>query len=227
MNWRGIEIEFCRKRVRNLNLTVYPDGRVRLSVPQRLPREEIDRFLAGREEWLHRQIQKFGSRPSRREPNFVTGERFPVWGEPRPLRVETRPGAGGVVERDGCLVMSAPPDAGPQERRRLLTEWYRRQLQSRVPAVLARWEPVVGARAAEWHARDMRTRWGSCNVRARRVWLSVRLAAWPPECLDMVTVHELTHLLVPNHSPQFYENLDRFFPEWRRVKQRLGAPPAG
>lgn len=227
MNWQGIEIEFERKPVRNFNLAVYPDGRVRLSVPARAPEGEIRRFLADREEWIRRQQKKFGSRPPSREPNLLSGDRIPVWGQERELVVECRPGPG-QVEWDGPrLRMTAPPGSLPADRRRLLTEWYRGEMRRRVPETLARWQPVVGVCAAEWRVRNMRTRWGSCSIRARRVWLSVRLAAWPPECLELVVVHELTHLLVPDHSARFYDRLGDFLPGWRVLRSRLNAPPAG
>lgn len=227
MNWQGIEIEFQRKRVRNFNLAVYPDGRVRLSAPLRAPESEIRRFLADREEWIRCQRQKFGSRPLYREPNLISGEKIPVWGRACQFRLELRPGPGRVEKKGDYLCMAAPPESDPVARRKLLMEWYRSEMYSRVPALLARWQPTVGVQAAEWRVRNMRTRWGSCNVPARRVWLNARLAAWPPECLELVTVHELTHLLVPNHSPRFYVRLESFLPGWRRVQSRLNAPPCG
>ena len=67
----------------------------------------------------------------------------------------------------------------------------------------------------------MRTRWGTCNVKTKKLWFSVQLAQKPPECLDYVIVHELAHLLERGHNKRFYALLDQFMPGWREWKARL------
>lgn len=62
--------------------------------------------------------------------------------------------------------------------------WYREQLKERVPALLAAWEPVVGVSVADWGVKKMKTKWGSCNADARRIWLNLELAKKPPACLE-------------------------------------------
>ena len=90
---------------------------------------------------------------------------------------------------------------------------------------LSRLESLVGKSATEWRFRDMHTRWGSCNVRARRIWLSIHLAKQHPEALRYVAIHELTHLWEANHGPEFKARMDRYYPRWREVRKllRIGA----
>ncbi len=83
------------------------------------------------------------------------------------------------------------------------------------------WEQATGLFADEWRVRDMQTRWGSCNTVRKRIWLSLKLAPYPVCCLEYVIVHELCHLLVPNHGADFKALMDRFCPEWKKVKRLL------
>ena len=85
-----------------------------------------------------------------------------------------------------------------------------------MPALFAKWQPIVGATANETRIKKMRTRWGSCNTRAKRIWLSAYLPAYPIECTEYVIVHELCHLHHPNHSREFWQAVKAAMPEYRR-----------
>ena len=67
----------------------------------------------------------------------------------------------------------------------------------------------------------MKTRWGTCNTREKRIWINLQLAKKSPQCLDYVMIHELTHLIVPNHGSQFKAYMDKFYPNWREVRKLL------
>jgi len=99
--------------------------------------------------------------------------------------------------------------------------YYRKQLQAVIPTLFAKWQPIVGTTANEVRIKKMHTRWGSCNTRARRVWLSVYLPAYPIECTEYVIVHELCHLHHPNHSPAFWRTLAQAMPDYQRWHDRL------
>ncbi|MDY3919887.1 MAG: SprT family zinc-dependent metalloprotease [Candidatus Limivivens sp.] len=103
----------------------------------------------------------------------------------------------------------------------------RLRLSERIPFYLAKWEPVMGVHAAQWRIRDMKTRWGSCNVRDRRIWISQALGAYPEECLEYVIVHELCHLLEPSHNAVFKGYMSRFLPDWQNRRSLLNTLSAG
>lgn len=92
---------------------------------------------------------------------------------------------------------------------------------ARLPRIIQKWERLTGLHALEWKLRDMKTRWGTCVPAKKRIWLNLRLALYPEECLEYVVVHELVHFLVPGHGPEFWKYMDRFFPEWPRVRKEL------
>lgn len=114
-------------------------------------------------------------------------------------------------------------------------ELWRSELSRRLPEVVGRMEEAVGASAAGWQLRAMSTRWGSCTPRTGRIRVNVRLAAYPPACLDYVVAHELTHLIEPSHDERFHALLARAFPDEaaarallrRNAREVARAPRAG
>lgn len=223
MQLEDIEFELIRKKIRHMYLYVRPpDGRVRVTAPLRMKEETIRAFVSAKAGWIREKQGAFrAAQPP--EPAVVSGESVRLWGERRVLEVV----AGRMMPeppKEGTLRLAVRPGSTPAQRKKALTEWYRAELKRAIPAVLEKWQAVIGVRARSWNVRDMHTRWGTCNVRDRRVWFSLRLVTKPPVCLEYLTVHELLHLIEPHHSARFYALLDQFFPGWREVRSRLNAP---
>ena len=108
-----------------------------------------------------------------------------------------------------------------EDEKQAQKEACKKKLLEVLPQVIQKCERITGLHALEWKLRDMKTRWGSCNIQKKRIWLNIQLAAYPRECLEYVVTHELVHLLVPGHGKEFWSYMDRFFPEWRRVRKEL------
>lgn len=219
----GLEMEVVRKAVKHMRVTVYPPGgSVRVSVPlhvgDRAVREAVTRKLG----WIREKRQLVIDRARDRECELVTGASHWVWGRRCRLTVEETAGSTGVtVEESDHLVMQVRPGTSEDRRRAILDDWYRASLKSRVPALIERWEPVIGESIAEWNVKKMKTRWGSCNPRARRIWLGLELAKRSPVCTEYVLVHEMVHLIEASHSRRFYDLMDRFMPDWKAHRSEL------
>ena len=107
----------------------------------------------------------------------------------------------------------------------MLHRWRRGQLRGRLARLVARWEPKVGERVAEVRIRKMKTRWGTCNAAARRIWLNLELAKKPPSCLEYVLVHEMVHLIERAHNERFRCLMDGLMPRWRTHRDELDRAP--
>ena len=94
-------------------------------------------------------------------------------------------------------------------------------VQACVPALIAAWEPIMGVKAGKLAYRNMTSRWGSCQPSTGRICINVRLALYPPECLEYVVVHELCHLLERGHGPKFHQLMDAFMPDWKQRRAKL------
>ena len=107
------------------------------------------------------------------------------------------------------------------KRQQVLDAWYRQQLQTLIPELIAKWQPVIKVNVADWGVKQMKTRWGTCNIRDRRIWLALELAKKPLICLEYVVVHEMTHLLERYHNERFYGFMTTFLADWRNIRLEL------
>lgn len=112
--------------------------------------------------------------------------------------------------------MSQAENATPEQVR----QW-RAVVEKCTPALVAAWEPILGVKVKTLAYRNMKSRWGSCQPTTGRICINVRLALYPPECLEYVVVHELCHLLVHGHGPEFRSLMTSVMPDWRQRKAKL------
>lgn len=124
------------------------------------------------------------------------------------------------IERAQARVAASPSsraeNASPAE-----VERWRAVVEACVPVLLERWEPVLGVKAGKLAFRNMKSRWGSCRPDTGRICINVRLALYPPECLEYVVVHELAHLIEHGHGPRFRAILDAVMPDWKNRRDKL------
>lgn len=221
----GVAIEVTRKTIKHFHLKIRrDDGRVCVSAPRRMTDAMIRTAVAFRLDWIHRQLERLETIPREPVQRFVSGERHDFRGRSCVLEVSERPSPPGVrFDGDQILELQVRPGTDAAKRRTILERWYRRQLSEEIPALVRRWERVLGVSVAEWRIKRMKTRWGTCNTTARRIWLNLELAKQPPECLEYVVVHEMVHLLERGHNARFYGYMDRFLPQWRASRDRLHA----
>jgi hypothetical protein len=223
----GIEVQVVRKDIKNLYIRVYPPhGRVRVSVPLHVTDDEVRVAVIARLEWIRRQQARIVPRPGRSRQDMRSGERHYVFGRQYLLEVVERRGAHEIcLKNDSTLLLSVNPGTSPGNRERVLNEWYREMLKERIPILLEKWQSVTGKEVAEWGVKRMKTRWGSCNISRRRIWLNLELAKKPVACLEYVLVHEMVHLFERYHNDNFNHYMDRFMPQWRMHRNTLNQSP--
>jgi len=220
-------VEVVRKDIKNLHLGVYPpEGRVRVAVPLRLDDETVRLAVVSRLGWIRKQQRRFEEQERQSAREMVTGETHFFLGRRYRLDVVEHDGPASVRLRGNTIMeLRVRPGSDPEKRRAALHGWYRRRLKERIPGLIEAWEPVIGVDVADWRIRRMRTRWGSCTIEARRIWLNLELAKKPPACLEYILVHEMVHLLERRHNDRFRELMDRFMPRWRLHRDDLNRAP--
>ncbi len=217
-----INIEVERKKIKNLHLRVYPpDGRVRVSAPLRFSDDAIRSFAASKIDWIRTNRDRIMERNPQISCEFISGESHYYKGSSYRLELieqDARP----HVEIDGqMLKLYVRPGADLEKRKAVMNEFYRCQLKQVLPGIIAKWEKEMRVRVSEFGVKRMKTKWGTCNRKARRIWINLELAKKPPECLEYIVVHEMVHLLERYHNSVFYGYMDRFLPLWRTYKSML------
>jgi predicted metal-dependent hydrolase len=222
----GIDIQIVRKRVKYLRLAVSPpDGHVRVSVPYKLPDDMLHIAILDRLDWIRKQQARFEGRAALSPQQMLSGEQHYYLG--KPFRLVVLPGSDRrqIEFVDDQLLMYTKAGCTITARRKILDDWYRANLKALLPGLLQKWQVIVGRDASAWGLRKMKTRWGSCNIVKKRIWLNLELAKYPVECIEYVLVHELVHLLERGHNARFKAFMDGFIPDWRLRKQLLNSGP--
>lgn len=223
----GIAVDVVRKEIKNLHVGVYPPaGRVRVAAPLHLDEEAVRLAVASHLGWIRRKQKAFLGQDRQSQREMVTGESHYFQGRRYLLDVQECERAPGVrLVGNTTMELRVPPGCDRDRRDAILQRWYRRELRSLLPALLAQWLPKIGKTVDEVRIKRMKTRWGSCNVEARRIWLNLELIKKPVACLEYVLVHEMVHLHERHHSERFQEWMETLLPTWRLPRDELNRAP--
>ena len=223
----GVPVEIVRKGIKNLHLGVYPPhGRVRVAAPLRVSDAAVRLAVVGKLGWIKRQRAKFEAQPRQSTREMVSGESHYFLGQRYRLRVVKYDGPANVVARNKSVIeLHVRRESSAVQREQVLQRWYRRQLKELIPPLLQKWQPVLGVQTNEWAVKKMKTKWGACNVKVRRIWLNLELAKKPVQCLEYIIVHELVHLLERHHNDTFVALMNKFLPQWKSRRSELNAAP--
>lgn len=218
-----IEIEW--KKIKNMHLRVYPpDGAVRITAPYRLDPAKVRMFAESRLEWIRKQQRRINGMKTAATAAFVTGEAIFFCGQRFILEVTERAAKPEVIAEGDTLKLYVRPGSTPAKRRAVIEDFFRSHLRSILPAMIERWEGIMNVKVNEFGIKKMKTKWGTCNRRDRRIWLNLELAGRKTECIEYIVVHELVHLLERGHNDIFYRYMDRFLPDWRLFRKELNSP---
>jgi predicted metal-dependent hydrolase len=215
------ELDYAPRKT--LAISVHPDLRVTVKAPAGSSLPDIEDKVRQRADWILKQQRELEIYLPHLPPRqYVSGETHRYLGRQYRLKV-IESGTESVKLTRGFITVGVPDRADADRVRRVLEDWYRGQaqqvFQERLDTCFPRLERF-GARYPGLEVRVMKSRWGSTSP-AGVMRLNVKLVKVPKTYIDYVIFHELCHLLEPNHSPRYYELLDRILPDWRERRERL------
>lgn len=221
----GLTVEVVRKPIKNLHLGVYPpQGRVRVAAPLAVDDEAVRLAVVGKLGWIKRQRAKFQAQPRQSQRRMVSGESHYFLGRRYRLRVHETTGALRIALRGKATMdMFVRTDTTVERREQVLQDFYRTELKRLMPELLEKWQPKLGVHAHAWGIKRMKTKWGTCSIEAKRIWLNLELAKKPVQCLEYILVHELAHLYERHHNERFISLLDQHLPQWKLLREQLNS----
>jgi predicted metal-dependent hydrolase len=223
----GTTLHVVRKDIKNVHLSVYPPaGVVRVAAPTRMSLDTIRLFTLSKLPWIRQQQKKLRAQARETPREYLDRESHHVWGRRVLLKVVERDAAPQVELRPTKLVLLVRPGTEEAARDAIIAAWYRQILREAVQPLLDTWERRLNVTTAGFYVQHMKTKWGSCNARARTIRLNTELAKKPRECLEYLVVHELAHLRERSHGPRFVTIMDRMLPNWRETRELLNRLPA-
>jgi predicted metal-dependent hydrolase len=221
-----VHIVLTRKEVKHVHLTVHPPtGRVTLVAPPATRTEVARAYAITKLGWIREQRRKLHAQARETPRKFVSRESHYVWGRRYLLSVVEADEKPQVKVSPNKLTLRVRPGSTAEKRGEVLHEWHKSQLHEVVPALIGMWERKLGVRVAGYYLQRMKTKWGSCNADKQNIRLNTELVKKPKDLLEYVVVHEMAHLLVPNHTERFVAILDQHWPQWRESRVELNALP--
>ncbi len=218
----GIEIEVQRKKIKNMYIRILSsDGTVKVTAPYRFSDQAIMQFVNSRIDWIKKHSGLFTRNKGEEKLCYISGEIHYLWGKPYLLEVIETDKKNSIFIKEDKIILQVKKGSTQNQKAFLMQEWYRRELKRVIPEVLDKCIKRVGKAPNEWHVKNMKTRWGTCNIQKKRIWLNLQLAKRPIECLEYVITHELVHLYEKGHNAKFRAYMDQFYPNWKNVKKKL------
>ncbi len=130
--------------------------------------------------WIRRNQRKYEGQErlspreyKRRESHYFQGKRYLL----NIFETEALPKV--VLNNKAYIDLYIRPGTPTEKRHEIVTEWYRVQLKKQIPAMIEKWEKILNIKVNEWQVKQMKTKWGSCNIEQKRIWINLELAKKP------------------------------------------------
>jgi predicted metal-dependent hydrolase len=213
IKFKDLEISICFKKIKNINLKINHFHEISMSVPIRIKENEIERFLNTKEEWILKTLDRFEKKNL--DDFYYLGQKYELkhqHSESRTLTVEIINNNFLIHLHEGIPLKT---------KQRLLEKHLEEQLKLLVRDFFEKWEKSLGVSKKSLIIKKMKGKWGYCHTRNHDVCLNLDLIKKDLKFIDYVVLHELCHILVPNHGPEFKKLLNFHMPNWRIIDKEF------
>lgn len=224
--FNDIEIELTFKSIKNIHLSVHPPfGRVTLSAPAHIDREQLRVYLTTKLSWIRKEQKKI--RLQEREPQhlFISGESHYLFGKRYLLKITEATSRPKVILHHSKIELVVPFNSSQIYREEKLYQWYRKQLRKVLQDIIDKQSTIMNVCPQKYGIRKVKTKWGSCNDSAQSLWFNIELVKKPIECIEYIVIHELVHLLERHHNKNFVTLMNKYLPNWQLRKKLLNELP--
>lgn len=201
-------------RNKRLSLTIDERG-LRVGAPRQSRITDIEEFIRSHGAWVIEKLEEYAAAHAPRQLAIRAGVKIPLLD--REATVEVLPGSNRVRWLGDTLILEARADTA-------LDTLARRGLQRRAMTLfserLAIYADRMGCAPPPLGLSSARTRWGSCS-HAGGIRLNWRLIHLPLHLIDYVVAHEMSHLIEMNHSPAFWSEVEKLYPDWQAARDEL------
>jgi hypothetical protein len=219
----GIHVELRQKRIRSLRISVHPpEGEVRVSAPFWMSESRILSAILEKKDWILEAKKRWAGVFVLPKIQALDGEVLQLQEESLVLRVHERESARSSLQRIGNeLHLSVSKGSSQLSRQKRIELWYRNQFESLLPEILEFWSQKLGVEYQTFQIKKMKSRWGSCHTKSKKITLNLELMRCKSIALHYVVLHELAHLIEPSHNARFKGILDQHLPDWREIQKSL------
>ena len=206
-------------RVKSASIDV-EDNLVKVTVPKNLSDERIEELIKGRILWIKQKLALQATAIISKPKEYVDGEAFAYLG--RNYRLKCANGSEESVKlKSGYLNVTTKNGKRNSEHIKVAIEqWYRTKALSRLIDKTRRYSAILKVEPTSINLKDYKAMWGSCSPKGV-VSYNWRIILAPHKIVDYIVVHELCHLIEPNHSSKYWKQVMSVIPDYENSKEWL------
>ncbi|MCK4624777.1 MAG: M48 family metallopeptidase [Phycisphaerae bacterium] len=221
-SYKDIKYSLRRSKRKTTSIYVERDGQVSVLVPEQFSDAKIDEVIEKKRYWIYQHLAEWHDlNAARVEREYVNGEGFLYLGRSYRLKLVKRQ-AEPLLLKNGyfCLRLDAKSKSNPDD---VFKDFYRKKGKKRIADRVEYFRAKMGVTPRDVRLMELKNRWASCSATGNLNFHWKCMMA-PPTILDYIVVHELAHLIHPNHTDAFWNEVDKVMPnylerkEWLRVK---------
>ena len=222
MKVSDIEVKVVRKKIKNLYLNILPpNGEVKISAPKNLQEEIIKSFIIKKLPWIKKHKKSFLEQARQSKREFISGESHYFKGQRYILKLIEAKRAKIEIVNKQYIYFYAPTHYTTKQKEVFFNKWLREELKKELFVLVKKWEEIMNVKVEEVRIKKMKTKWGSCNILKKRIWINLELIKKPPKTLEYVVVHEMVHFFEKYHNQRFKKLMSQFLPDWKSRKREL------
>ncbi len=218
----GLKIEVLRSRRKTSVLQVV-GNQLKIRVPNRVRDRKIVEILEKKQRWIRNKAIELQNQPITKKREYISGEFFPLFGRYLKLKVLEGGKVGTQLIDDYLLTTVRSSEIGDLRKSRIKTyieKWYVKEAYKKLEEKVIKYSEIIQVSPREMKVRNYKTRWGSCDNKGRLTF-NFHLIKAPHTIVDYVVIHELCHIIQPNHSKFFWNEVAKFDPSFKSHKKWL------
>lgn len=208
--------QIIKKNIKSIILRVDKNGVIKVSAPKHTSKENIQNFVAKHTQWIESKLQNL--------PKYAHNESIKYFDKSYILQISTD-SKNRIVESQNLfgedILEIYLKEISTQNIKKMIFSWYKTKSQNLIESIIESYKNAINREVSKITLREMTTKWGSCNYKSAKISLNISLFSKPKICFEYVLLHELVHLIHPNHGKGFYAMLESLMPNWREVKTML------
>ncbi len=219
---KDIDVIVYKKNIKNYHLSVLPpDGRVRVSVPKDVSDDAVRLLVIKKYQWIKKHRESFQKQERQPTRIYISGESHYFKGKRYILRIEHALRPKIEIRNKKYIYYYLPKEYTQKQREKYYEKWLRQELKKELNILIQKWENVTSLKTSDVRIKKMKTKWGSCNPLAKRIWINLELIKKPQKYLEYVILHELLHFMEKKHNKRFKEMMTKYMPEWEILRREL------
>lgn len=214
-----------RARRRSISISVKVDGTVRVLAPFNMPGEQVIAFIEQKSGWIQNKITHFKKiQCSHGLKEYITGERVTYLGRKYRLEIISAHASEQVKLKHGKFHVPLPEALSPEMQKQSVVEqlssWYQQRARQILASKTDHFAKKMGLSPTLVGIKGYKRSWGSCHSDGR-IYYNWRIIMAPTPIIDYLIIHELCHLIQPNHSKQFWHLVEKILPDYKEKRRWL------